>query len=83
MRMRAFEITIAVAAGLLLASCNRQDTTHRDSPAARQVGREAYRASEDIKRGAKEAAQELKKAGKEVRQGWNEAKREESSRPKK
>jgi hypothetical protein len=67
--------------GLILASCNRD--AHRGEPAAREVGKDAYRASQEIKRGAKEAVQEVRKAGKEVREGWNEAKREDNARPRK
>ena len=72
---------MVLALGLTMASCNRD--ARRDEPAARQVGRDAYRASKEIKRGAKEAAQELRKAGKELRQGWNDAKRKEKSPPRK
>ena len=79
--MRACGLALMLMAGLILASCNRD--ARRDEPAARQVGRDAYRASEDIKRGAKEAAQEIRKAGKDVRQGWNEAKHEDQARPAK
>ena len=77
--MRACGLALIFVGGLIFTSCNRD--AHRDEPAARQVGREAYRASQEIKRGAKEAAQELRKAGKEVRQGWNEAKHGDDSRP--
>jgi hypothetical protein len=78
--MRAFGLTALVIAGSLLSSCGRD--THRDEPAAREVGRDAYRASQEIKTGAKKAGQELKKAGKELREGWNEAKREDTRRKK-
>jgi uncharacterized membrane protein len=71
--MRACGMVFIFAAGLTLASCNRE--AHRDEPAARQVGREAYQATQEIKRDAKKAAQEIREAGKEVRQGWNDAKR--------
>jgi hypothetical protein len=78
--MRAFGLTALLIAGSMLSSCNRD--THRDEPAAREVGRDAYRASREIKTGAKKAGQELKKAGKELREGWNEAKREDTRRKK-
>ncbi len=78
--MRLYVMALLLAAGLMISSCNRD---RRDEPAARQVGREAYRASEEIKRGAKKAAQELRKAGKEIRQGWNEAKRKDDTDPRK
>jgi hypothetical protein len=42
------------------------------------VGRDAYHASQEIKRGAKKAGKELQKAGKELREGWKEAKREDT-----
>ena len=60
-----------------MISCGR-----REEPAARQLGREAYEASQDIKHGAKKAAKELRKAGKELRQGWNEARREDPGKHK-
>ena len=79
--MRTWGLALIFVVGLMLASCNRD--SRRDEPAARQVGRDAYRASEEIKRGAKKAAQELRKAGKEVRQGWNEEKRKDGPETRK
>ena len=79
--MRTLGTLAMLAVGLTMASCKRE--AHRDEPAARQVGRDAYRASKELKRGAKEAAQELRKAGKELREGWNDAKRDEKSPPRK
>ena len=78
--MRTCGLFLTLAVGLILTSCNRDAA--RDDPTARKVGRDAYRASQELKRDAKEAAQELRKAGKDVREGWNEAKRNDS-RPKK
>ena len=78
--MRAFGLAFLVVAVSTLVSCGRD--THRDQPAAREVGRDAYHASQEIKRDAKKAGKELQKAGKEIREGWNEAKREDT-RPKK
>jgi hypothetical protein len=73
-KLRFAMILIGVAA----ISCNRHpQKTQREEPAAREAGREAYHASQDIKRGAKEAAGELRKAGREFRQGWNEARRQQ------
>jgi hypothetical protein len=73
--MRTFCIPILLA-GLSLVSCTRRDTAvRREEPAAREAGREAYQATQDLKRGAKKAARELRDAGKEMHQGWNEAKR--------
>jgi hypothetical protein len=67
--MRIISISLIVAT-LLFSACTRED------PKARQVGREAYEATEQIKQGAKKAAKELRKTGKEIREGWNEARRE-------
>ena len=75
MRISYFSLVIVMATGLV--SCSRRE------PTARQLGREAYDASQDIKRGAKKAAKELREAGKELRNGWNEAKREDPVKPKK
>lgn len=80
--MRTSYLIPVVAVGLGLSSCNRQDT-RRGEPAARQVGREAYDASQDIKRGARKAAKEIRDAGKELRKGWKEAQREDPERHKK
>lgn len=52
-----------------MTSCDRW----RDDSAARQAGREAYRASKDLKKGAKRAAHDLRTAGKQFREGWKEA----------
>ena len=79
-KMRAFGLTALLVAGSMLSSCGRG--THRDESSAREAGRDAYRASQEIKRGAKKAGQELQKAGKELREGWNEAKREDTRRRK-
>ncbi|MCU1236676.1 MAG: hypothetical protein JWP63_4643 [Candidatus Solibacter sp.] len=75
--MRVGGLFFILAAGLAISSCNR------DEPAARQVGRDAYRASQEVKQGAKKAGQELRSAGKEIREGWNEAKHENPPPPKK
>jgi len=70
--MRSCGLFIMLAAGMILASCNRDD--QRNDSAARQVGRDARRASEELKRGAKKVEQDVRKAGKDVQEGWNEAK---------
>jgi mevalonate pyrophosphate decarboxylase len=74
---------IATAALILLAwssgGCSRADRNARssdDHSIAKQMGRAAYRLSQETKKAASKAAQELSKAGKEAHQGWNEAKRE-------
>ena len=53
-----------LAAGMVFTSCNRADDRRNDS-AARQVGRDAYRASDELKRGAKKVEQDVRKAGKD------------------
>jgi hypothetical protein len=78
--MRVFGLAVVFIAGSILSSCSRD--TPRDQPAAREVGRDAYHASQELKRGAKKAGKELQKAGKELREGWNEAKREDTRRKK-
>lgn len=65
---------------LALLACNRSDD--RPDPAARQAGRDAYRASQEAKKDAKQAARELREAGKEFREGWNEAKHNDETRRK-
>jgi hypothetical protein len=77
--MRSCGLFIMLAAGMILASCNRDD--RRDNSAARQVGRDAYRAQEELKRGAKKVEQDVRKAGKDVREGWDEAKHESPPPP--
>jgi hypothetical protein len=78
--MRASQIALACLLGLGMVSCTRSDTPRRDDSAARQAGRDAYRATQEIKRGAKEAGKELRNAGKELREGWNDAKRNQPAR---
>jgi hypothetical protein len=80
--MRSCGLFIMLAAGMVFTSCNRADDRRNDS-AARQVGRDAYRASDELKRGAKKVEQDVRKAGKEVQEGWNEAKHESPPPPKK
>lgn len=70
MRTSLFTLSLAIALGL--AGCARDD--HRNEPAARQLGREAHHAADDLKRGADKAAQEARQAGKQFRQGWEEGK---------
>jgi hypothetical protein len=79
--MRAFGLFLIVAIGLVLPSCNRD--SRREDHSARQVGRDAYRASRELKHDAKKAEEDLRNAGREVQEGWNEAKREDDSRARK
>jgi hypothetical protein len=81
--MRVLNLGLIVAVALGLGACDRRDSTRRDEPPARQVGREAYDLKQELKRDAKEAAKELRQAGKEAREGWNEAKQEDKTHPKK
>lgn len=74
--MRIVHVGVALAVALGLTSCNQNP--HRDDAAARQAGREAFKASKDLKRDAREAARELQSAGKEFREGWNDARREDN-----
>lgn len=77
--MRAKWIGLPLLAILALASCERKGETNRNEPAARQVGREAYQAGQDIKRGAKKAANDIREAGRQFREGWSEAKHDQPS----
>ena len=63
--------------GLSLTSCNQ---TYDRQPDTREAGRDAYRASQELKKDAKRAAQDLRNAGKNFREGWNEAEHEDHSR---
>jgi hypothetical protein len=75
--MRTLCLVVLVVTGLGLASCARED---HNSPAARRAGRDAYKASQQIKKGAKEAAHELRDAGKEFKEGWSDAKQQDPKR---
>ncbi len=76
--MRLSCLAVLIILGMGSVSCTRdRGTGRRDEPAAREAGREAYHASQEVKKGAKEAARELRKAGKEFREGWSEAKHQE------
>jgi len=73
--MREFWFTLSFLIGMSLVSCTQDNRDHRDDgAAARQAGRDAYRASQQVKDGARRAAQDLDHAGKEFREGWEEAK---------
>lgn len=81
--MRISFLTLTICLGLALTGCATSDDTsaHRDHPAARQAGREAYRASEEVKHGAKEAERELRDATKDFQDGWREARQDRQDRP--
>jgi hypothetical protein len=68
--MRRHISTAIVLSALALAGCA---DNRRGEPPARQLGREAHEAANDVERGAKKAAAEAKHAGKEIREGWKEA----------
>jgi len=74
-------ITVAIAAILSLCSCTRRDADRHEEPAARQAGRDAYEASQEIKHDAKKAAHDLRQAGKEFREGWAERRKEAKDEP--
>ena len=67
----------ALCLGLGLIGCDRPN---RDQPSARQAGRDAYHATQDLKRDAKDAARQLRQAGKQFREGWSEAKHQDANR---
>ena len=76
--MRISWFGLLLFSSLAFTSCSQ--TPRRDQPDAREAGREAYRASQKLKREAKDAANQLHDAEKEFRQGWGEASREDNSR---
>ncbi len=81
--MRITCAALLIFAGLGLVSCDRDYRSDRDREAARQAGRDAYRASQQVKRGAREAERDLRNAGKEFREGWEQAReRDRTARPK-
>ncbi|MFN7994232.1 MAG: hypothetical protein U0Q18_11545 [Bryobacteraceae bacterium] len=73
--MRLWTVGFVAAVVLSSGGCTRD----KEEPAARQIGRDAYKLKQNLKQGAREAAQELRKAGKEAHAGWNEAKQENQS----
>ena len=75
--MRISLLSLLLIAGLGAVACNRHE---RNEPAAREAGREAYHASQEVKKGAKEAARDLHNAGREFREGWTEARHEDPKR---
>lgn len=81
--MRSFCTTFLIILGIGLTSCSRDDSSVRAHEAERQAGRDAYRASQEVKHGAKEAAHELRNASREFREGWSEAKDNEKTRREK
>lgn len=76
MRMTCITVMAAVFA---MTGCNRDS----NEPAARQMGREAYKFKEKSKAAAKELGHELREASREAREGWNEAKRNDAGHPRK
>ena len=77
--MRSSWIVLALFAAVTLVSCSRDDRADRNDAAARQAGRDAYHASQEVKQGARRAAQDLEHASKEFRQGWSEAKHDDKT----
>jgi hypothetical protein len=74
--MRVSLGAFALFIGLSLMSCTRDSGRRQETP-AQQAGREAYRASKQLKRGAKKAAHDLDTATKQFAEGWRQAKRED------
>lgn len=62
---------------LSLISCNQSP---RRQPDAREAGRQAYQASQNLKRDAKQAAHQLHDAEQQFREGWDEAQRADQAR---
>jgi hypothetical protein len=80
--MRTSCLALLFLMGLGTVSCSRRDD-RRDEPVARQAGREAARASKEVKEGARQAERDLRNAGKEFREGWNEGKHTDRTEPRK
>ncbi len=68
--------------GFVLTSCNTADRSDPSDARARQAGREAYRASRNLKKDAQQAARELRNASKEFQEGWREAQQDDARRPR-
>ncbi len=81
--MRAACVGFSILLGLGMISCGRDDRAAREHSAAREAGRQAYRASQEVKHGAKEAAHDLRSASKDFREGWSEAKHDEPTHRRK
>jgi hypothetical protein len=77
--MRTFCLALLFLLGFGMVSCSRRD----DQPVARQAGRDAYRASQELKEGARNAERDMRKAGKQFREGWNEGKHVDRTEPRK
>jgi hypothetical protein len=80
--MRTSCLALLILLGLGTVSCSRRDD-HRNEPVARQAGREAARASQEVKEGARNAERDLRNAGKQFREGWNEGKHTDRTEPRK
>ncbi len=80
--MRTSCLALLFLLGLGTVSCSRRDD-RRNEPVARQAGREAARASQELKEGARNAARDMKNAGKQFREGWNEGKHTDRTEPRK
>lgn len=81
--MRPIYVALVLVAGTGMIGCSRDNGAGSEGPAARQAGRDAYRASRAAKQDAKQAAREVQRAGKDFQQGWNEAKHEDTTRRRK
>jgi hypothetical protein len=72
--MRTYLLGVLLLGGWLLISCSNSQQQNRNEPSAREAGREAYRATEDLKHDAQKAERELRDAGNQFKNGWNQAK---------
>ena len=78
MTFRTYALILALAVGL--GACSQPDRDTHST--AREAGKEAYKVAQETKAAAKKAGRELRQAGHDAREGWNEAKREAQSNPK-
>jgi hypothetical protein len=65
-----------------LGACTRGDQKSAESE-ARKAGKAAYKLAQESREAAEKAGRKLRKAGEEARAGWNDAKHEDETKPKK
>ncbi len=80
--MRSAILALIAVLLLGLAACTSSQNDNDTNSPARQVGKGAYRATQETKKAARKAGQELDKAAREAREGWNEATRESEQKKK-
>lgn len=80
--MTTFARTFTIASGLaLLAGCSNSNPSHRGETPGEQVGRAAYDAQKDIKKGAKEVTKDLKQFRHDAQAGYQEEKQRQQAKP--